>query len=195
MLLVAVALACTTARPLPSSAAVWGTERGALLVTLQGPNGAARLGLDLLDALPPDALPIDTLPVASWPVVGGWQLPVQGVVSSAFGPRWGRHHDGMDLAAPTGAPVHAARPGTVRRAGEMGGLGLAVELEHAGGWMSRYGHLSVVHVRPGEGVNAAAVLGEVGETGNATGPHLHWEIWHDGVPVDPASLLASGRTP
>jgi murein DD-endopeptidase MepM/ murein hydrolase activator NlpD len=195
MLLVVVALACTAARPLPSPAAAGGTERGARLVTLQGPSGAERLALALPEALPPHALPIDALPVASWPVVGGWQLPVQGVVSSAFGPRWGRHHDGMDLAAPIGTPVHAARPGTVLRTGEMGGLGLAVELAHEGGWTSRYGHLSVVHVRPGEGVNAAAVLGEVGETGNATGPHLHWEIWHDGVPTDPASLLASGRTP
>jgi murein DD-endopeptidase MepM/ murein hydrolase activator NlpD len=189
MLLVAVALACTAARQIPSSAASVPSWTGAL-VSQEGPSTLERLA-----SVPTGAQSVEALPVASWPVVGGWRLPVQGVVSSAFGPRWGRHHDGMDLAAPTGAPVHAARPGTVRRAGEMGGLGLAVELAHEGGWTSRYGHLSVVQVQPGEGVNAAAVLGEVGETGNATGPHLHWEIWHDGVPVDPASLLASGRTP
>jgi murein DD-endopeptidase MepM/ murein hydrolase activator NlpD len=141
------------------------------------------------------AVPVEQLPVVRWPAVTRWHRPVDGVLTSGFGPRWGRHHDGLDLAAPLGTPVRAAAAGTVVRAGEMGGLGLAVELEHAGGWKSRYGHLQTLSVAAGERVEGAQVLGLVGQTGNATGPHLHWELQHEGVAVDPSPLLANGGTP
>lgn len=143
-----------------------------------------RLGLDAVPSF--EGVTVSALAVATWP--GGWRWPVDGVVSSAFGPRWGRLHQGLDVAAPAGTPVFAARGGRVVRAGSYGDLGLMVELDHGGGWTSRYGHLSVVDVAVGDRADGV-VLGRVGATGNATGPHLHWEIRKDGAAVDPMCAL------
>lgn len=113
-----------------------------------------------------------------------------GVLTSSFGMRSHpilgtmRGHSGVDLAAPTGAPVYATGPGMVVNAGWNGGYGLFVEIEH-GGTQSRYGHLSALAVTSGQMVPAGAVIGYVGATGQATGPHLHYEIRIGGAAVDP----------
>lgn len=124
-----------------------------------------------------------------------WNNPLpSGSLVSHFGdPRDGgaRLHEGIDLAAPTGTRVRASRAGRVTVAGGgHGGYGNLVTLEHDGGWSSRYAHLSAFDVRVGDQVNAGAVVGRVGATGNAQGPHLHFEIHNPaGVAIDPLPLV------
>lgn len=133
---------------------------------------------------------IAQLQPAAFPVVGElWRWPVSGTVSSPYGPRWGRLHGGLDVAAAVGTPVFAARAGRVVTAAQTGGFGLLVELDHGDGWRSRYGHLSAVSVQTGQQLQVGAVLGSVGQTGNATGPHLHFEIRHEEVPLDPVCVV------
>ena len=117
------------------------------------------------------------------------------VCSSGFGPRpdpfTGRasFHYGIDLAAPPGSPVHPAREGVVKETGYDESYGNFVLIAHPGGYETRYGHLSVILVKPAEKVTDASVVGKVGMTGHTTGPHLHFEILKNGKPIDPSSLL------
>ena len=112
-------------------------------------------------------------------------------VTSGFGtrsdPLTGRQafHGGVDLAAAHGAAVFAAHEGDVEFAGRAGGYGNLVMLRHAFGYRTLYGHLSAIHVRPGQRVSLGAGIGRVGSTGYSTGPHLHFEIHHYGAVVDP----------
>ena len=117
----------------------------------------------------------------------GW--PVRGRLSSRFGRRWGRPHEGIDLAAPTGTLVRASEAGRVIHSGWLGDYGRVVILEHRGRHTSVYAHLSSARVKKGAFVDHSAVIGEVGSTGNSTGPHLHFEIRRDEEPVDPLLLL------
>lgn len=119
-----------------------------------------------------------------------FQWPVAGAVSSGFGGRGLRHHNGIDILAPQGTPVRAAETGVVAYAGDgMRGFGNAVVLDHGGGATTLYGHLSEIHVRSGETVAAGSVIGAVGRTGNATTSHLHFELRWRGRSVDPADYL------
>ncbi len=126
------------------------------------------------------------------PLVG----PIE--VTSPFGPRmdpfYGRPalHTGIDLHQDYGAPVHATAAGTVSFAGSDGGYGNMVEIDHGNGLSTRYAHLSSITVRQGEKVEIGAVVGHIGETGRATGPHLHYETRINGEPVDPARFLRAG---
>ncbi len=121
-------------------------------------------------------------------------LPVAGRISSGFGYRahpilgFLRMHKGLDIAAPHGAPIYAAIDGVVRFAGRNAGYGNFVKLGHPGDLESGYGHLSRIAVSPGERVQRGAVIGYVGSTGMSTGPHLHWEVWRGGRPVNPRSV-------
>ena len=121
------------------------------------------------------------------------------LVSSTYGvrsdPFLGRAalHTGMDLVAPTGADVDATASGTIVQAGPNGGYGNMVEVDHGGGIVTRYGHLSQVLVMAGDKVQAGALIGRVGTTGRSTGPHLHYEVRRDGSPVDPSRFLRAGR--
>ena len=131
-------------------------------------------------------------------------FPVDGAhrVSSAFGMR--RHpvhgdlrmHHGLDLAARTGTPVVAAEPGRVVMAGNRGGYGLVVDIEHGDGVLTRYAHLNTIEVARGEQLAGGQRLGTVGATGTVTGPHLHFEVRKQGSSTDPAqwlSLVSRGR--
>lgn len=100
-----------------------------------------------------------------------------------------RHHDGLDLAAPTGTPVHAIERGLVAFAGSYGGYGKIVVLIHPGGMTSHYAHCSTFTVSVGEVVERGQVIGRVGDTGTATGPHLHFELREGGRPLDPAHYI------
>jgi hypothetical protein len=119
--------------------------------------------------------------------------------TSGFGPRQdpfnGRpaRHEGLDLAAPPGAPVRAAAPGIVLAAGWRGQYGRLVEIDHGFGIRTRYGHLSRISVAPGRRLAAGESLGIVGRSGRAKGRHLHYEVLLKGTPVDPASFLEAGR--
>jgi murein DD-endopeptidase MepM/ murein hydrolase activator NlpD len=110
-------------------------------------------------------------------------------LSSEFGWRWRRMHGGVDWAMPTGTPVRAWRDGTVKVAQSMFGYGRLVILEHAGDYLTYYAHLSRFNVRVGQAVSAGEVIAYSGNTGNSTGPHLHFEVHERGVHLDPVAVL------
>lgn len=125
------------------------------------------------------------------------QVPVNGRISSAFGMRehpvldGNRFHAGVDIAVEIGTVVKPMLSGLVVFAGERGGYGNLIEVDHGNGLRSRYGHLSEIHVRNGEYVTSNHSIGLTGETGLTTGPHLHFEIRQDGAPVDPLQMLSA----
>jgi murein DD-endopeptidase MepM/ murein hydrolase activator NlpD len=120
----------------------------------------------------------------------GW--PLLAPVGDPFGPRGDRFHAGIDLLAPAGEPVIAAAPGRVTWAGpRAGGWGNLVTIKHFAGVRTMYAHLSAVDVRVGEWVAGGTVVGRVGATGDATGPHLHFEVRVRGAAVDPLRALVT----
>lgn len=136
---------------------------------------------------------LTALPGVRWGAVG-FRAPLQGVISSRFGWRAltvnGNHyHGGVDLAAPWGTEVDAARDGVVVKAGWGGTYGQTVFLDHGDGSQTRYAHLSRILVRVGQALRQGDALGEVGSTGASTGPHLHFELRFDGRAVDPLAYL------
>ncbi|MEO6093887.1 MAG: M23 family metallopeptidase [Novosphingobium sp.] len=141
----------------------WGSERD--LITIAKAGRIARLGASV--------------------------LPVVGQLTSRYGPRfhpilgYTRMHAGVDVGAPWGAPIVAALPGTVSFAGWHGGHGNYIRIEHGSGLSTGYAHLSRIAVRPGDRVEARAVIGNVGSSGLSTGPHLHYEVFRDGKSIDP----------
>jgi murein DD-endopeptidase MepM/ murein hydrolase activator NlpD len=129
---------------------------------------------------------------SSAPVVSGsGQLswPVSGPVTSGFGSRWGRMHEGIDIAVGQGTPVHAAAAGTVIYAGWMEGYGNLVVIDHGSGLSTAYGHNSSLASSVGESVSAGQVIAYSGSTGHSTGPHVHFEVRVNGAPVDPLGYL------
>ena len=115
--------------------------------------------------------------------------PVNGPLTSPFGYRWGRLHEGVDIGVGFGTPIHAAAGGTVIHAGWLGGYGNLVVVDHGNGLSTAYAHQQRVYVSPGQGVAQGDVLGEVGSTGHSSGPHLHFEVRVNGNPVDPLGYL------
>ena len=95
-------------------------------------------------------------------------------------------HRGVDIAAPTGTPVYASGSGVVKQAENLGGWGMIVIIEHMEGISSRYAHLDRFEVKAGDKVATGQLIGHVGNTGQSTGPHLHYEVRKDGNPVNPA---------
>ena len=103
-----------------------------------------------------------------------------------------RMHEGIDLAAPIGTPIHATAEGTIVRAGwNSGGYGNLVEIDHGRGIITRYGHLSAIQVRPGDRVTRGQQVGRMGSTGRSTGSHLHYEVRIDGRSVNPIPFMKS----
>jgi murein DD-endopeptidase MepM/ murein hydrolase activator NlpD len=117
----------------------------------------------------------------------GW--PVSGAVVSGFGPRWGRMHEGIDIAVGSGTPVHASAAGTVIHAGWLGGYGLLVVVDHGNGLSTAYAHNSSLAVGVGQAVSQGDVLAYSGSTGNSSGPHVHFEVRVNGSAVDPLGYL------
>lgn len=113
--------------------------------------------------------------------------------TSEFGRRWGRAHEGIDLAAPIGTPVHAPGEGTVIFAGWQSGYGNLIKIQHALGTETRYGHLSRIHVKVGQKVSRGDKIGAIGNTGRSTGPHLHYEVRVDGRAVNPMSFIKAAQ--
>lgn len=120
---------------------------------------------------------------------GQWARPALGRLTSTYGPRWGRMHKGIDLAAGTGSPIRAAAAGTVVSAGDEGGYGYAVRIRHADGTQTLYAHNSRLLVRAGQRVSAGEQIAREGNSGNSTGPHLHFEVVVGGRNVNPLSWL------
>lgn len=123
--------------------------------------------------------------------------PVDGRMTSPYGLRFAgllpSTHRGIDLVAPHGTPVRAMTDARVRFAGAMSGYGNVIWLDHGGSVLSVYAHLSEIHVSVGTIVHAGSVIGLSGSSGDVSGPHLHFEVWRWGRPVDPVPLL--GRKP
>ena len=128
--------------------------------------------------------PNDTAPSAA-----GFLWPANGDVSSPFGPRWGRMHEGLDIAAPVGRTVRASKAGVAVTVEAQSGYGNLVIIDHGSGETTRYAHLSRFLVAPGQPVAAGQGIAEVGNTGRSTGPHLHFEVRIAGTAVDPLLYL------
>ncbi|WP_223840501.1 peptidoglycan DD-metalloendopeptidase family protein [Saccharopolyspora pogona] len=130
------------------------------------------------------AQPAPTVPAGNG---AGWVTPAAGRCSSPFGPRWGTFHRGQDIAGPIGTPILAASAGTVIASGPASGYGLWVKIQHPGGVVTIYGHNNRNTVAVGQQVAAGQQVAEIGDRGQSTGPHLHYQVEVNGQPVDPVS--------
>jgi murein DD-endopeptidase MepM/ murein hydrolase activator NlpD len=119
----------------------------------------------------------------------GLMWPVNGPVTSPFGMRWGRMHQGIDIGVGYGTPIHAAKAGEVIFAGQMSGYGNVIVISHGGGFSTLYAHQSRLGASDGQSVSQGEVIGYVGSTGHSTGPHLHFECRVDGTPENPMRFL------
>lgn len=133
----------------------------------------------------------DVAPVpGSAPTGLGW--PLHGPVTGRFGEQRATHvHEGIDIAVPTGTPIGAAGAGTVTRAGWNNGYGNYISIDHGDGLTTAYGHLFAIAAgtRVGATVTRGQEIGQVGSTGDSTGPHLHFEVRRNGQAIDPAATI------
>jgi len=123
------------------------------------------------------------------PSAAGLIWPVQGPITSPFGPRWGGFHPGIDIGVPEGTPIEAAAAGTVIYCGWESGYGNLVVIDHHNGIATAYAHQSRIAVGCDQNVSQGEVIGYSGCTGFCTGPHLHFEVRVNGTPVDPIGYL------
>lgn len=131
-------------------------------------------------------------PVRSAPAVaprGGRVQIIAGPVTSGFGARWGRVHQGIDIAAPIGTPIHVPMAGVVISSGPASGFGLWVRVQHPDGTITVYGHINRSFVSVGQEVAAGDVIAETGNRGQSTGPHLHIGVLVNGTYVNPRPWL------
>ena len=113
--------------------------------------------------------------------------------TSGFGQRWGRLHAGSDFAAPVGTPIYATADGVVTHAGWLSGYGRLIKIRHSFGVETRYAHLNAIRVEVGQRVSRGDRIGDMGNSGRSTGPHLHYEIRVNGNPVNPMTFIRAGR--
>ena len=175
-----------------------GTETAKTLLTmLASPDttfGVLRTVLDSLEnrlrLVRTDMTRVEALAQATpsiWPAVG-W-------LTDGFGTRTNpvtgqkATHEGLDISGDKGDPVFAAASGTVQTAAWSGDFGNLVVVTHEFGLVTRYAHLSKINVKPGGAVHRGQVIGHIGSTGRSTGPHLHYEVWANGKPINPLALL------
>ena len=139
--------------------------------------------------------PADLEASPSAPFKDGWRWPVDaGIVSSEYGPRWGRQHSGIDIAARIGEPVFACADGEVIYSGSgLSGYGNIVIVRHGDGRTSLYAHNSELRVSVGAQVRGGTLIALIGNTGRSTGPHLHFEIRQGQVSIDPRTLLPPSK--
>jgi murein DD-endopeptidase MepM/ murein hydrolase activator NlpD len=167
-----------------------------LLTAIREQKGTYEVELNALDgAADSIAVLLRSLGIAPGPVAPCDVRPVPGGITSPFGPRIDPitgnpgFHTGVDMQAAYGTPIRACQSRTVVIASPQGGYGNAVVINHTGGMATLYAHQSRIAVVPGQVVNAGDVIGYVGATGYATGPHLHFEVRLDGNPVNPIGFL------
>ena len=122
-------------------------------------------------------------------------MPIQSAFryTSPFGARWGRKHEGIDMAGPAGTPVYVTGEGVVTFAGWQRGYGNVIKVQHALGTETRYAHLSRIHVKAGQKVSRGARIGDMGNTGRSTGSHLHYEVRVNGKAVNPLSFIKAAQ--
>lgn len=154
------------------------------------PGAHRQLPVDTIAPLEAAPAPVSrTLPPPA--EIGGDPLlwPVSGKINSNYGPRGSSFHDGIDIAAPEGTPIHAIERGEVIYSDQLRGYGNIVILRHQGGMVSVYAHNQVNLVREGQPVSKGEVIAKVGSTGRVTGPHLHLEIRKNNTAQDPLRYL------
>ncbi|WP_040730820.1 M23 family metallopeptidase [Nocardia tenerifensis] len=131
-----------------------------------------------------------TTPGTVLPGIGEFVMPARGTFTSGFGSRWGTFHNGIDIAGPIGTPIYAVANGTVIDAGPAEGFGLWVRIRHDDGSITVYGHMYDFFVSRGERVPAGMQIARMGNRGDSTGPHLHFEVIVNGQHIDPQQWLA-----
>ena len=151
-------------------------------------DGTARANgiLDELDRLNLYRIAVEQVPF-SMPVVDSFRW------TSGYGPRWGRMHEGVDMAGPVGTPIYATADGVVVQAGWASGYGRLIKIQHEFGIETRYAHLNAIRVEVGQRVSRGERIGDMGNSGRSTGPHLHYEIRVDGEPLDPMIYIGAGE--
>ncbi len=173
--------------------------------TFCGMEFAASGNMDVLSAILLKSLTLGPLALSSFatPPPGSaiiQHLPTEGVVTSLFGGRHHpilqgiRHHSGIDIANTCATIIYAIASGRVTRITRDAGYGLMVDIDHGRSWHSRYAHLSRVRVKRGDFVFSGAIIGKMGESGMATGNHLHFELRHNGLAVNPAPHLMAAAS-
>lgn len=149
----------------------------------------AEIAQEIAEATGGVALPAGPM---SAPSAAGFIWPLEGTVTSGFGYRWGRMHEGIDISVPEGTPIRAVASGTVilmQSEYESGGYGNYTCIDHGGGLSSCYAHQSSFATSVGAQVSQGDVIGLSGNTGNSTGPHLHFEVRINGAATDPLGYL------
>lgn len=139
-----------------------------------------------LDQMNTYRIAIEKLPLAM-PVTANFRY------TSGFGRRWGRMHEGIDMAGPVGTPIQATGDGVVTFAGRSGAYGNLIKISHELGTETRYAHLNRIHVKVGDRVSQGERIGDMGNTGRSTGPHLHYEVRMNGRAVDPMSFIKAAE--
>lgn len=180
-------------------------ERAVTAATAAAPALAAPVVGAPLVAKPPAAVPAapfvpsvragapaigaPRIPAVASAAAGGSVRILSGPVTSGFGGRWGAVHEGMDIAAPIGTPIHVPLAGVVISSGPASGFGLWVRVQHNDGTITVYGHINRSFVQVGQRVAAGQVIAETGNRGQSTGPHLHIGVMQNGVYVNPKPWL------
>lgn len=146
----------------------------------------ARQIMVTLDQMNTYRIAMEKLPLAM-PVTANFRY------TSGFGRRWGRMHEGIDMAGPVGTPIYTTGDGVVTFAGRMGAYGNLIKIRHELGTETRYAHLNRINVKVGQRVSAGERIGDMGNTGRSTGPHLHYEVRVNGRAVDPMSFIKAAE--
>ncbi|GAB3682311.1 M23 family metallopeptidase [Saccharopolyspora tripterygii] len=119
----------------------------------------------------------------------GFHVPAEGRYTSGFGSRWGSSHMGIDIANSIGTPIYSVAPGEVIDAGPASGFGMWVRVEHDDGTVTVYGHVNTILAEEGQRVGAGEQIATIGNRGQSTGPHLHFEVHEDGTKINPLPWL------
>ncbi|SFS32668.1 Murein DD-endopeptidase MepM and murein hydrolase activator NlpD, contain LysM domain [Saccharopolyspora flava] len=119
----------------------------------------------------------------------GFHVPAEGTYTSGFGSRWGSSHMGIDIANSIGTPIYSVAPGEVIDAGPASGFGLWVRVQHDDGTITVYGHVNTIVAEEGQRVGAGEQIATMGNRGQSTGPHLHFEVHEDGTKINPLPWL------
>ena len=177
-----------------------GLASGAVVPQIKQSDGEITIVLDpsaipgLADAFAP-AIPTQLSPIRGQDAAGRTVVfPTSGTLTSTYGMRWGAMHNGIDVANPIGTPIYSIMDGTVINSGPAQGYGNWIRVQHDDGSISVYGHMqaSSLLVNVGDRVSAGQQIAAIGNEGRSTGPHLHFEIWPDGVsPADPQAWFAA----
>ncbi|KZE37557.1 hypothetical protein AV656_13450 [Bhargavaea cecembensis] len=166
-------------------------EKLSVTETVNGEKVSEKVLEDEVVEEPVDELILNGTKVVQGAATGQFAWPAQGgYISSKKGPRWGRQHNGIDIARPSGEAILAADAGTVTETGPLGGFGNRVVVDHGNGYTTLYAHLESISVKPGQKLAQGQKLGVMGNTGNSTGVHLHFEVRKNGQLIDPLTVVS-----